>query len=346
MTMRYNEADVGNSGGNTILTLDNEGKIPALDGSLLTNIQASGAANGLSYTYTTSNGTNITPNIDTYYYLPNLNKSDALGGSSVNINIPYSNAIINGSKFGFNYIHTNGYANGNKYTLTTPTNAAIAANGWSSFTLNIHGQEFTNGEVYTSDLSAVNSREFYAFVDGTNLTWFAATGGHHYLSDSRLFDINNTTPFSSTKHHMLATKNASTYSTAQGNTNMPNTVFKEFSANTTLSFTDGTLPNGYRHYIITCNNTTGVAPTITLPLAASCEGIFLTFYASFRWSAVGSNYSNFTIARQSTNVIRYLTTGAQATSIAIPQNGRYTLVSEGTNWYVFGGINFYNSLLY
>jgi hypothetical protein len=105
MTFRYNENDIGTSGANNLLLLDENGKIPAVDGSALTNISASGF-NGLSYAYTSYNSTDLTPDIDTYYYISQANKTNALGGNEVNINVPYNSDIINGSKFGFSYIHT------------------------------------------------------------------------------------------------------------------------------------------------------------------------------------------------------------------------------------------------
>lgn len=346
MTIRFNEKDINTTGSNKILLLDENGKIPALDGSALTNITPTGY-NGLSYNYTTTNATIFTPSIDAYYYIPQANKKSSLGGNSVSINIPYSSNIINGSKFGFTYIHTNGYDSGNKYLLITPTNESLINQGWSSFVLNIYGKEYTNGEIYYSDDSANPNREFYAFVDGTNLTWFAATGGHHKITDSRLFDLNNTNPYSMTKHHMLVTKNASTYSTTNGNTNVPNVVFKEFTTNTTLSFTNNTLPDGYRHYFITCNNTTNVNPVITVPLASASEGIFITFYASYYWGSNTTNYSSFTVSRQGTSdVFRFNSSGATPTSFIVSPNTNITIFSTGAFWYIMSGSSFSNQLLY
>ena len=339
MTFRYNENDIGTSGANNLLLLDENGKIPAVDGSALTNISASGF-NGLSYAYTSYNSTDLTPDIDTYYYISQANKTNALGGNEVNINVPYNSDIINGSKFGFSYIHTGGALNGNRYTLTTPLNSSLSAQGWTSFTLNIHGKEFSNGEVYTSDYSANPSRELYAFVDGTNLTLFTIKGGNSKIADLVNMDINQTTPYNSNAQ-LIVTKNSSTYGATDGNTNTPKVSAKQFTANTTLSFANTTLPDGYREYFVTCNNTSGVNPTLTLPLITGAEGIFIQFYTCAYYGSNTTNYSNFTISRQSTNVIRYASTGATLNTYSTTIARCGILFSDGTNWYgaVVKGIN-------
>jgi len=336
MSMRFNEDDVATSGANKILQLDATGKIPAVDGSNLTNVVGEGY-NGLSFAYTTDNTTNITGGIDRFYYIPQANEKVSAGGNVVNINLPYSNKVVNGSKIGFEYIPLNGTTLGGQYTITTPSNASLAAHGWTSFELFIEGESYSDGAVFSSKQGANRTRVLYAYVSGTNLKWFEVRGGNKSLSTMSQFDLNSTNPYQTGRTYTIAGKGTIT----QGFVNVENYAPKQFNialsagTSTTMNLVTN-MPSARRSFFITNTFTTnsGDWGILTLPAANTTEGILYHFHmgltfgnattrfnslqiqhsANFRWTA-GSNFSGF------------VAFGGQYT------HNEYFIVSDGANYY-------------
>lgn len=338
MSFRFNEEDVGTSGANKILQLDSNGKIPALDGSNITNIAAAGY-NGLSFSYVTDNTTNIDAAIDRFYYIPQANRRVSAGGNTVNINVPYSSNVINGSKIGFEYIPTNGTTEGGQYTITTPSNASLAAQGWTSFELFIDGQSYSDGAVFSSEQGANRTRLLYAYVDGTDLKWFEVRGGLKSLAGmTAQFDLNSTNPYSTGRTYTIVAKGDSL---AFNLMNVENYAPKQFnvslSAPATINLTSN-MPVARRSFFITNQYTTSFADsgTITLPAASATEGILFHFHNGLEFGARGTRFAAHTI--QGPANFRWNGPGAASFSSFFMQSATkyhagHIFVSDGANWY-------------
>ena len=347
MSFRFNENDVATSGADKILVLDNTGKIPALDGSNITGLISS-KANGRNYTYTLNNTTSIDASIDTFYYIPQANTKASLGGATVNINLSYSSNIINGSKIGFEFISTSSPINGGSYTITTPANASLAAQGWTSFELWIDGASYSNGAVFSSDAGANRNREFYAYVSGTDLKWFEMRGGIQNLSECKNFDINSTNTFATGRNYLLATKFDSSYSSASGNVNVLSTCSpKAVNVSLASGFTAnlGTnMPSMYRQFFITNSHTTGSTNwgTFTLPAASTSTGILWQFHMGASVGSDSGTWADMTIASPANFRWNY---AISAFSQFLAAQGTSTsksimIVSDGTAYYA-GNFNFF-----
>lgn len=342
MSFRFNENDVSTSGADKILVLDETGKIPALDGSNITNIAASGY-NGLSYSYTTDNTTNIDASIDKFYYIPQANRKVSAGGNIVNINIPYSSNIINGSKVGFEYITTGGSIAGGQYTITTPSNASLAAQGWTSFELFIDGVSYSNGAVFTSEQGANRTRHLYAYVNGTDLKWFDIRGGLKSLSEiTTNFDLNNTNPYVEGRTYTIATKFDSSYSSSLGNVNVENYGAKQFNTTlaTPVTINLGTnMPSTRRSFFITNQYTTSSSDwgNVTLPAVTTTEGVLYHIHMGLIFGTSSTRFNTLQITSPS-NFRWHGPALATAFSSSVlfgntTQHGDYIIVSDGANYY-------------
>ncbi len=338
MSMRFNEGNVSTSGANKILQLDSNGKIPALDGSNITNIAAEGY-NGLSFSYVVDNTTNIDAAIDRFYYIPQANTKVSAGGNVVNINVPYSSNVINGSKIGFEYIPTGGTTAGGNYTITTPSNASLAAQGWTSFELFIDGQSYSNGAVFSSEQGANRTRLLYAYVNGTDLKWFEVRGGLKSLSGmTAQFDLNSTNPYQTGRTYTIVAKGDSL---ANNLINVENYAPKQFnvslSAPATINLTSN-MPVARRSFFITNQYTTSFADsgTITLPAASTTEGILFHFHNGLEFGARGTRFAAHTIQGPA----NFRWNGPSAASFssffmqsATKYHAGHIFVSDGANWY-------------
>jgi hypothetical protein len=341
MTLRFNENDVGTSGANNILLTDENGKIPVLDGSALTNI-SSNQNNGANYTYETTSSTSFTPSVDKFYYITQANLKSSLGGNTVVIDMPYNSDLINGSKFGFFYIPTNSAINGGQYQLVTPLNSSLASQGWTSFELWIEGGSYSNGAIYTSKQGANRTRELYAYVNGTDLKWFVVNGGNKTLKEQIInFDLDSTRPYSTNPHlpQLLAVKNNSTLATNGSVANVSNITCQQFGDTAlTLSMITTSLNNGYRQHLFTSATTTSFpGPSHTFPAASTTEG--LVFLALAPQAPYGSNVAPFGHFGFSSAQGFFYTAASASTSnswIANYVSGRpgYMIVSNGTNYYI------------
>ena len=349
MSFRFNENDIGTSGNNIVLQLDGTGKIPVLDGSNITNIAASGY-NGLSYAYTSTSDTNFTPQIDYFYYITQANKKVSAGGNVVNINLPYSSTIINGSKVAFEYIPTNGTTAGGQYTITTPSNASLAAQGWTSFELFIDGVSYSDGAIFTSNTGANRSRQLYAYVNGTNLKWFDVCGGSRKLSDIINFDLNSTTPYATGQTYTIATKSGASYSANRANINVPSVcsgkgLNVDLANPITLNF-DTNMPSAYRRFFITNRFTSGSTNwgTCTLPAVTASENILMHFHHGLSIGADSGAWNEMTIATP-TSTFRWNYQSAAFSSFLATASTSQTqdilIFSEGASQYYAGKLETY-----
>lgn len=337
MTIRYTEnSNIGTSGANAILLTDENGKIPALDGSALTNL-SSPASNGANYSYIRTDATSFTPAIDKFYYITQANTKASLGGNTVVMNMPYNTSIINGSKFGIFFIPTNSAINGGQYQLVTPLNTDVIAAGLTSFELWIDGASYSDGDIYTSKQGANRTREFYAYVNGTDLKFFAFNGGNKTLKEMIInFDLDTTTTYASlgNRPQLLAVKNNSTLATNGSVINVPTlSSIQSGDANLTFSMTTNVMPNFYRHLFITAASTINFGYTNTLPAASTTEGlIFIPQVPSSYWGTNTQRFANFQVAA-SNNFFYNAGTATTSSSHLVTGSSPRIYVSNGTNYF-------------
>lgn len=325
---------------------------------------------GRNYTYTTNNTTNIDVETDLFYYIPQANRKASLGGNVVNFNLPYQKVkLTTGSKFGFEYIPTSGPLNGGQYSLTTPTDAAITAVGWTTFKLIIDGQTYSNGQVYTSKQGANPSRHMIASVQGTELIWTTVQGGGNYLKHQYTnFNLFQRSPYETDKLYVLSGSKdvdvsltdyqpATFSSPTQGGgvENSLNWAHDETGRTTQFIGTalywssppglnvNDSIPQGYRTHLIIGGHNQGAASTgfdVTLPAMTEVpEGIFFTQYQMLPIGAnTGTYYGSSRLLRASTNTIRWSTTGTAMTTMTCNDatNGQVnTFFTDNTAWYAF-----------
>lgn len=322
---------------------------------------------GRNYTYTTNNTTNIDPELDYFYYIPQANRKASLGGNVVNFNLPYLRVkLTTGSKFGFEYIPTAGALNGGQYSLTTPTNADITAQGWTAFKLLIDGQVYSNGQVYTSKQGANPSRHMIASVNGTELIWTTVQGGANYLkhqytnfnlfqrraqqtdklyviSGSKDVDVSLTdyqTDSFISPQNQGGLENSLNW--AHDDTGRTTNTIGSSLPWSTVATTNAALPQGYRTFLVIGGHTAGAASTGTdvtiAPMAEVPEGIFFTQYQIVPIGAnTGPYWGSSRFIRASTNTIRWSTTGTALTTMTCnTTNGQViTFFTDNSAWYAF-----------
>lgn len=305
MTIKFTENDVGTVAYN-IVKLDENGKLPAVDGSLLTDVSGA-ATNGKVFDYITQDDAVFTAVVDKFYWLrladvPNTaTNTNSETTQNYTITLP-STGVYTGSKVCFeswprnaqsktNVSTTSGagpvywYQNCGIFTLTVPSHVG---SGFSSIKANIFGEEFLEGETWTAKPYAFRSVTLYAYIEESDnsLTWFSVRGDATKLGDLYRFDINNTRPYVAGRSYYLAADvSTSVFS------NFPVWQHIQVTGNTTLAVGTGANQIDVRHKRILITVNAATTPTITLPLASTSllTGLVLVF-------KVLPNFKNLTLA--------------------------------------------------
>lgn len=364
MTIRFTENDLG-TGANNIVALDANGKIPAIDGSLLTNVSGK-ARNGASFSYIPQSTATFNASVDTFYWLykadipTNLNPTLYEESANYTITLPNSN-IYTGSKVAFetyarggilkaNSLNATGVnqSNGGSYSITVPSSSGT---GYNSFKMILKGQVYTEGQTWSSGGSGRNKMSLlYAYVDGSNnVTWVDFRGGLNTIDDFINFDIGNTYPIVSGRSYQLVGDD-----TTKVFYNYPLYQHLQITGNTTLAWGTNLNPLAKR-ILITVN--AAATPTITMPASSLSTNYVFIFKVlpNFKNTTLDSiagrtKQSGFTLLRAGTDVFLYqsgianqttYTTFTAPTSTFNATTGCYSnnvyYVIGGPNWAVLRG---------
>jgi hypothetical protein len=358
MTIRFTENDLGTSA-NNIVALDSNGKLPAIDGSLLTNVSGK-ASNGSILSYNKQSTTTFTADVDNYYW---LYKADVLpanetGSSTYSITLPSINISI-GSKvvfetftrrpwnFNLNTWSTQSVSKlqSSAYTITVPSSSGTAYN---SFKMVVKGVVYTEGQTYNSlGLGQNRYTALYAYIDGSNnVTWVDFKGNLNQMDDLYNFDIGNTFPILPERPYQLMGDD-----TTKVFYNVPLWGHLQITGNTTLAWGTNLNPL-YKRYLITVN--TATTPTITLPLLSTHTQYLLVFKVlpNFKNTTLSSvagrtKTSGFTLQRQGTDVLSWSANQTTQTSYTSFTAATSTFVDAtscyNNNIYVFVGGGMYRA---
>ncbi len=348
MTLRFTENDLG-TGANNIVALDSTGKLPTLDGSLLTNVSGK-AKNGSILSYIKQTTTIFTADVNNFYWLYKADVTPAheTGSSSYTITLPTTNISI-GSKIIFesfnrrawNYSGNNWSTQnintraGSTYTITVPSSSGTSYN---SFKMIIKGQVYNEGSTFNSlGLGRNRYTALYAYVDSSNnVTWIDYKGNLNNMDDFYNFDIGNTFPILPQRPYQLMGDD-----TTKVFYNVPLWGHLQITGNTTLAWGTNLSPL-YKRYLITVNATT--IPTITLPLASTSTQYLLIFKVlpNFKNTTLSSvtgrtKTSGFILQRQSTDTLSWSANAQNQTT--------YTSLTATTSTFV-DATGCYNNTIY
>lgn len=348
MTLRFTENDLG-TGANNIVALDSTGKLPTLDGSLLTNVSGK-AKNGSILSYIKQTTTTFTADVNNFYWLYKADVTPAheTGSSSYTITLPTTNISI-GSKIIFesfnrrawNYSGNNWSTQnintraGSTYTITVPSSSGTSYN---SFKMIIKGQVYNEGDTFNSlGLGRNRYTALYAYVDSSNnVTWIDYKGNLNNMDDFYNFDIGNTFPILPQRPYQLMGDD-----TTKVFYNVPLWGHLQITGNTTLAWGTNLNPL-YKRYLITVNATT--IPTITLPLASTSTQYLLIFKVlpNFKNTTLSSvagrtKTSGFILQRQSTDTLSWSANAQNQTT--------YTSLTATTSTFV-DATGCYNNTIY
>jgi len=290
MTIRFTENNVG-TGAYDLVKLDENGKLPAVDGSLLTNV-TSAATNGKIFQYVTQDTATFTAEVDKSYWLrladiPITATNPAFEVSqNYAITLP-SVGVYTGSKVQFESFPRGAQSLTNlattasnatswttvsgTFTITVPSHVG---SGFSSIKANIFGTEYTSGQTWSSTGYSFRSATFYAYIDTSDnsLTWFTVRGGITRLGDMYRFDINETNPYVSGRSYGLI---GDVSTSIMKNTELWQHVQITGTSTLAVGSSAGQLNPVYRNILITVNAST--SPTITLPAASAIPNSTLHF---------------------------------------------------------------------